>query len=68
MCENPSKYVMMQNTQSNRPAQGQVVTKNNQRNKKQTRPVSKDDNAANNTDKDFDFFNQETRPDSKFDI
>ena len=93
MCETPSKYVMMQNTQTNtskqapRQHQTQQPTdiqpqtqqdKDDSRGNLKTKRQSKTNarpsgnNKANATrpesKREFDFFDSETRPDSKFDI
>jgi uncharacterized LabA/DUF88 family protein len=92
MCDTPSKYVMMQNTQTNtskqpgrqhqpqepsdtRPRQQERENLNaDPKTKRQPkRAIRHSDNNNPNAGKtankkDFDFFDSETRPDSKFDI
>ena len=76
MCDTPSKYVMMQNPQTNSPKQSprqnqqtsqqdQNNIKNSSKTKRTTKPASRQNNSNKG---DFDFFDTETRPDSKFDI
>jgi len=93
MCDSPSKYVMMQNSQTNsskqslRQHQTQQLTdtqpqsqqdkddsrgslKSKRQPKPNTRPSSsnKTNVARSENKREFDFFDSETRPDSKFDI
>lgn len=94
MCESPSKYVMMQGSQTNQAAQlnqsSQKQTSSPQQNTSTQRPAQRQSNQKDNlktrrqvksntktsqTDtpdlndkQDFDFFESETRPESKFDI
>lgn len=93
MCDSPSKYVMMQNSQQTRQ---NVKNKRTSTNNKTNSQPGKSSNADKNTEikdsgkniqknslldtiksatkkqtdngEDFDFFDQNTRPDSKFDI
>ncbi|MEI6042112.1 MAG: NYN domain-containing protein [bacterium] len=78
MCDSPSKYVMMQNSQQNTGERGnrqerpnkeiQTRPKNNPAPKKQSKNSNENKPITTNTRKDFDFFDPEERPDSKFDI
>ena len=75
MCDAPSKYVMMQGSQN---GQGNISNHNqNQKDapkpKRQLRASASSTGNKNNrpgpgAKKDFEFFNEDARPDSKFDI
>ena len=84
MCDMPSKYVMMQGNggQGNQNVEnrGNNSSSSSLKSKKQNRTTVRSTGAATNTaqkntntkfnqkKEDFDFFNEEARPDSKFDI
>ncbi len=93
MCETPSKYVLMQNTQTNsskqplrqsqtpqsidvqpQPRQNKENPRSNLKTKRQVKSNARSSsnskiNHTNHGDEgNFDFFDSETRPDSKFDI
>ncbi len=84
MCDMPSKYVMMQGNggQGNQSVENRGNNSSNSslKSKKQNRTATRSTGVATNTlqkntntkfnqkKEDFDFFNEEARPDSKFDI
>jgi uncharacterized LabA/DUF88 family protein len=74
MCDAPSKYVLMQGMQQSNSSQDRGGQKDTTKTKRPLRSTQK--NASGNKTggsnssgkKEFDFFNPEARPDSKFDI
>ena len=69
MCDAPSKYVMMQgipaNTNNQTKQSNSIQTQNKDTSNKS---VKRQNKKTNKNSKDFDFFDPQTRPDSKFDI
>ena len=70
MCDAPSKYVMMQGQQSKQNKEQTKGRRLVRSNKSQINPDTDSGNKNKEAKQsgDFDFFNPETRPDSKFDI
>lgn len=79
MCDTPSKYIMTQGNQGNQGNQGLQNSDRNQQNPSKTTKrhskttqrisgVNKLSGSKQGDKKEFDFFDEDARPDSKFDI